>query len=548
MKNITIFILGLLTSLGGFSQHITGHYFDINRLPINSYFSPLDYAPEKCVEISVHNDAFQKGYFINSGGQRQGGWLRIDYVLEKLELRKGPDEPFNQETIKPKKLKSFVIGQDSFFVIYEDPVFRPTGSVKRKENHVVVQELARNDSVIFAYAHLLSPGAPTEPMYKSKVFEKVYFKINGIEKWWELTESDSLFQLRAKRLFGSIDFIQKKLDAGMYLPQNAIDLIHEYRFYQMYLAKKPIHFDPYWNLTDAPHPNGYEGYIDAMDDGIFSFTFFHKQKKYFSVDLDGGSFDQKAGFLTVYDEEGNVHYKTAYRDNKAAFTQTFYPNQNLHHHYQIRQQTSGKEQVNVLKFNKILSPNGATLEQETFTDPVTNREITYVTKGSNLIQAYREVDDRKIYQLLDPEFTFPYKGLQSDFNNFIHARSLDSLDKGKVSGLVLVHVVVGEKGFVEEFSLLNDLHPELSKYLNMYFNSKYVMASDTRGKFRQMKIGKQKVAYETVIPINFYTTQFDPTDIGQRFSFGTRFVGYLISVAVANINLNWGFRTNFPIK
>ncbi len=520
MKRITsLCLLSILMYCSNLlAQKAVGHFFDINGLPINGYYDPLSYSPEKYIECRPESerdmfgfDIFERGVIYLKDGKQLKGEIKVK--RDKL-VYKAPTEA-RTRNIKFKDLDALVLSTDSFFVS-QDVYSENKVSKQKLEGANIVQYIASFDGYIFSKYHQLN--------YNDKATFLV--QKEGSERWISFAKTKDYYSVYAKKnlnkknpntvrfrntalaVFDKVDLIKEKIENYDYSTPDMMEMIKTAEYYHKYQNGEAIYFDKYWNETHKQNKAKYTANIISLEDTIWTLDYHQNDTLLYTVQYSSFYPNVKDGLFIAYYPNGNPRKKIYYENNKPEFISTFYENGQD----KFKMYTDVAEIRNPkYEFAYFYDENGIDKLTETneqalkIEDKIQNRTINFLFKDKKLEQStIKQSEEAYVYQNCSPFYNDFFirnvEKLQKKFDMEMQFKLLEAYDEG-AQGTILVAVDINEKGKIQGHKLLNSLHPELDRIVNKFMNGRAVM----NYKFKSLKFNNN---LEIVIPFVFKIDNF----------------------------------------
>jgi len=224
----------------------------------------------------------------------------------------------------------------------------------------------------------------------------------------------------------------------------------------------------------------------------------------------------KNGEFISYYTDGNIRQIIVYKNNKPKEVKTFDKVGTIKSHYQyIETKNTTTSEIDIdIKYISVIDSLGNNLIESgnksslVVIDDFAN--VTYTNKYYNkeLISSYRLINGDTVFQLTNPDYNFKIKSLQKKFNYYMTEKEYNEALSVNAQGIILMALVIDNKGYTVECSVLNSIHPEIDKLVNNFINSRLLPKAEYRYKFKPYKKDKTKQFCEVVIPIEFSINRF----------------------------------------
>jgi len=247
-----------------YSQIPVGLKFDLNGQPLNGYFDPLTYSPDKKLTAVHNSDSYEVGYYYDSLGNKIDG--QIKFENDKIFFKKGDDD--FRDKIKPDAIKHFIIGVDSFFVISN---FYFKNRIKIKPEFV--QYITGFNGYTFAKHYHFTSGMAQQYAMRSPIIETFLVKAKD-SLIWENFPNNKRFKESALKYFGHIPYLKEKITLGDYDSEDMLSIIKMAEYYDKYQNSKLIYYDNYWQEINSIEKAKYTAQITDKNDSFWTFEYY----------------------------------------------------------------------------------------------------------------------------------------------------------------------------------------------------------------------------------------------------------------------------------
>lgn len=505
MRKTLFFVVSLMIMKLSFAQVPLGIKHDVNGMPLNGYHDPMTYSPKKRL-LNIHNlDSYETGYYYDASGNKVEGLIKfknskIFFKEEKGEAR---------TKITPGEVNHFVIGVDSFMVI-KDYYFKN----RIRHEPVFVQYITEFDGYRFAkHYHFksgFSQGAGAIPVIET-------YLVRGEQNVaWDNFPDNKNFQKKALIYFGHIPHLKEKLSSDDFDPKDMLSVIKMAEYYQKYDNEEPIWYDKYWQEVRKEKDAEYKANIRSRSHSQWTFDYYKDSLKLYQANYSSFFPHEKNGPFTSYYPNGQKRQVISYDDNKPKRVSNYNQSGVLIDDYLIIEHTNDyNEKVDVdIKYiavndslgNNILNSKGkSTIDR---TDELTGNIYTSVFEGDQLKTCYRMNGKDSIFQIVNPDYKFKIKPLETKFEFYLPQCNLNQAIRDNAQGTILVSLLIDWQGYVVETTVLNHIHPEIDEFVESFLEKSLSKNAEFRLKFKPFKRYKQKRFCEVVLPIEFGIDRF----------------------------------------
>jgi hypothetical protein len=509
MMNLKPLIFGLLLFqlFIAQAQINVGPRIDVGGMFLGNVISPIFYNPKKAVECT--NPLFKsgKGYYYNASNKKNEGILSIhngkivyfrennNSDLQKLEL---------------DDIRSFVIEKDSFLIHEEDKL------ISKK---IILQAFMTIDGDEFAH----TPFKKSSTNWNSLEIE-FYVKNRNSTKYTAVRKKSGGFIKDIAPLTKKYPFVYYKVVGRHWEYQSLYKILKYIEYIKKYKTKGRIFFDSNLVETNDQENALYYAYITKYKNGEFIMEFFDRSNikkvkanfyEIFPNKLDGQVLNYypngKVASLHLFKKHEAkkknlmlIINKEDLEDHKLVLQQTYYPNGK--HKTKAIVSTANDQKFKIVKFN---DSEGNNLLDKSYTgeftifDSLWNTNYFFTIKNGYLKESYRVVNGIKVYQAITPKSFRGYE-LQSELQEEL--RRLDDRNTFSTNkkGIVLVSLIVDDKGFVKSYYTLNKINKEYDDLIkNIIVDNCIDDSKGTRIKFPKYKVKRKAVYYEVLIPFKF---------------------------------------------
>jgi hypothetical protein len=499
---ITLFILN---TVDVFSQVPVGLKYDINGEPFNGYYDPLTYSPKNKLSINLKTGLFERGSYYDKSNNKIGGYIRFenDRIWFKQTLSD------LKRIIMPEEINSFVLGVDSFFVI-TDFYFKR----KLKSKPEFVQFLSRINEVTFVKHYHFSSAAGQQYGGRPAIIESVLAR-NKKDSVWDNFFKDK-FEINVAKYLDVPEEITRKIDSGKLTESSISSIVKIAEYFKKYNAKDTIYFDAYWQEISAQKLAKYSAVITEKKGSHWTLNYFNKEVRIYTITYGSFSPNIKVGSFFSYYSNGEKRQEIIYVDNKPIEFKTYTKKGALQTQYKYEQTVDKITDITKVYHDYIFAGDSIgnnLLDSSKITHQVVSDESSEVTYHRSffmdrIIGAYWDLNGKKIHQVTNPNFDLKIKPLIRKLNYFLSDVKFNGALAENAQGIVLVAVIVNEKGFVFKSTILNKLHPELDVIVNDFVKEYLSPGGDESHRFKPLRKDGVKESFEFVIPIAFGINKF----------------------------------------
>ncbi|MEM1134457.1 MAG: hypothetical protein AAGI07_01365 [Bacteroidota bacterium] len=492
-----------------YAQIPIGHYYDNNGTPFHGYFDPIEYSPRKQLNLSHQSRGFRKGHYYDKEGNKHNGEIKFDINRIYFRMHNGEEE----EKIKAKDVKSFVIEIDSFFVPRIINGYDYDGYFESRIQNRFFQHISETSTLTLAKEYILTnrmQGYFNTAYYVNLNKSK---KKDGSPVWTRVPEGKKEFRQAALQYFGHIPYLPEKLENKEFTFSSLLSLVKTNEYFEKYQANEPIYFDKNWQETTEKEKAVYRGDIENLVDSVWTISYYQGDTKLYSGNYTAFLPSRFYDTFTAYYPDGTPRKITLYKANKPRQVTTYFPNGNVHYQYEVFKsiQTPGIVHKN---FKIVNTPEGNNLLtskpfEEHFIDETTGREIINFFKLEQLKYSYHIQNGEKIYQANDAALIPRINKLNtrlSRFKNLMNDIFFDNFDD--IQGTIILLVTVDEKGYVSSCKRLNALNQKVDSMTDEFLRTNIHPVDNKSAKLGKYLVNDEPVKYEMVVPLNISITKF----------------------------------------
>lgn len=500
MKSGIISLFVFIICSSAYSQVQVGLKHDINGIPFNGYFDPLIYSPvNKITKVySGSYGSYEFGYYFDKTGKKIKGLLKFDN--NKIYFRNKSGD--YGSLIEPGEINHLVLGVDSFFAIRKYYV-----KDRIKDKPEFVQYIASFDDLTFVKLYQFSN--------QSLISESFLVKQKDSLMWQNFPDNIK-FKNQALKYFGHIPYLKEKISSGKYKSEDMLSIVKMAEYYHKFKNSQSIQFDKYWQETSDVNRAVYSASITSLRDSIWTFEYYKDSAKMFQADYSSFYPIIKNGLFISYYSDGKIRQTVFYKNDKPQETKVYSKSGLLHTQYKYIEKKKGNlsktftdiEYVQVLDSlgNNILMDKSKSRVE--VMDEFNDKLYTGRFDKKQMISFYRLSGVDTIFQITERDYDFNVTSLQEDFDQFIGKKKVDDALRDNAHGIILVSLVIDEKGYPLESSILNKLHPDYDKLVESFIKDKIFIKAEYRYKLSPYKKAKVKRTSEVVIPFIFSVERF----------------------------------------
>ncbi len=507
MKKILHVLIFLMSISYINAQTPVGLKHDVNGIPFNGYYDPMSYTPVKKISRVHSLESFEKGYYYNRKGGKIEGLLKFKSNNNAFFKEKKDDL---RRKLRIKQVRHFVIGVDSFFAI--NKFFYKK---KLKDKPVFLQYITEiNDYVFAKYYHSAPPIGSTVEFIETFLVKEPNSVI-----WTAFPKNKKIFEERALKYFGHIPFIADKINSGEYSSADMLSIIKMAEYFEKHKNSKPVFYDQYWQEVKDADKATYSAMIVEKVDSIWTFDYYKGKTKIYQAQYSSFFPHIKNGEYKAFYPDGTTRQSIIYSENKPQEVSNFSAEGLIQTHYRIHveenQHQPWKTRVDI-NYTVAYDPKGQNILKSDHTlgfpihDTFSGFDYTYNYKKGELLSVYRVQDKDTIFQITDPNYKIKLDPLQRRFDYFITMTENDFTNaiQENAQGTVLVNLLIDDKGYVLEGTLLNSVHPDIDQLVKDFISKKLLKGAEFRYKFKPYKKDRKKRHCEVVIPFEFNIDRF----------------------------------------
>lgn len=502
----SILLICVILYAAGFlkSQTPVGLKRDLSGQPFNGYYDPLTYSPARKIESTFSNYYYEAGYYFDAVGNKQEGLIKIEgnKVIYKRK------DHYDKSNLVPDQVTGFVAGADSFFC-----VTAINRNNKIKHNPEFVHYIGQYAQYVLARHSYSSAEMAQIYLDKPSIVETYLIKSKDSAVWASFSDNKK-FKEQALTYFGDCPVIHKKIETGAYSYKDLNTIFKMADYYRKYQAKELIFYDRYWKEVRFLTRDGYSAKITNLVDSIWTLDYYQGSNKLYQANYSCLFPVIKNGDFTSYYPDGKVRKIEQFTNNELLETKTFDTKGLMTCHYKIietKNETSEKKpkELQFISINDSLGNNLPIHDQmcktQTF-DSFENTSYTCIYSSDKVVSCYRLLEKDTVFQITKPEEVVIYK-LQSRFGGFMRDKSLEEALAANAEGIVLVSMIIDDKGFVIKSELLNRLHPQIDNLIENFLSENLLVGAESRFRFVPFKKNKSKRYCEVTVPFKFSTNR-----------------------------------------
>jgi len=512
MKKKVATILLLLTFLSKMllAQICVGLKYDINGTPLNGYFDALTYNPKEKITGIYYSDSYENGYYFDTDGRKITGQIR--FKGDKIFFRSGKTE--SRDKIRPREIKQFVIGIDSFIAIsnyYHNE--------RKKKDWEYAQYITTIDGYTFVKHYYFPSGVAQQYGGKPPVIETYLVKADDNDTW-ELLNDKGTVHKSLEKYFPLIPNMEKRFKKAQSSNDATLCLIKMAAYYHNQQTATPVYYDQYWQEVRDAAKATYRAEIHDRHDSIWTFDYYREQTKLFSAHYSSFYPNVKEGEFSSYYPDGKIREIILYEKDEPKETKLFDERGRQTYYYlTAAKQGSAKKRKKeetderMIQFASVTNTAGENIiragnemVEHTSIDPLDGSVYNYLFQNGTLLTAYRLPGKDTIFQTVNGNLNFKMAPLQKKFDNYMLTKQYEEALSENAQGTLLVSVLIDRKGAVRSGKVLNSIHPEIdslaSRFVKEYLCSGYKLVTNVNN--------KKRAAFfiETVIPFEFGINRF----------------------------------------
>ncbi len=515
------------------AQLAVGFEFDASGNPMDGYFDELSYQSDDPVHITHNSDSFEKGAIYDLNGNKTEGLIK--YENKKILFK--VDDFVYRDKIKPDSLIGLTVGVDSFIVINN---FYYKGSLKKEKQFAQLIAEVEGDQFVkyYKFNNVRLQGTP--PIVISYLGKK---KEDNI--WYEL--KGNKLKHHGSKFFGLVQDFNQRLKAGKfdesgsllwltekfpnfygksgwqgYQPTNppkpieeekVYGLIKELEYLNKYRKGRELNFDTHWSEIKKTNSSGKTAKIIGISKNGWELHYYQEGKKVYEINYSSLFPHEREGLFKAF-EDGKLVKEVKYSENEPQKVSIFHNESLLYEYFLAPIRNSYGDKIGKEVVYKSIYNQGEDLLANyingvyNWTDPITDLQYTYDIREGRLVSSYRLENDKKIYQITNADQKLKINKLQRDITVDINTEELQSTLIENAQGTVLVKVLINPDGKADNYKVLGSIHPEFDKVLKDYLDSNILEHANFRITFKALKVKKEKVFFETYIPIQFSINKF----------------------------------------
>ncbi|MCT4663983.1 MAG: hypothetical protein N4A45_01965 [Flavobacteriales bacterium] len=510
------------------AQDQMGELFDFTGVPMNGYFDPISYAPQNLILFSPPEEMFRKGYYYQSNGKKvEGYFIRKKKKFVYTELL-GNDQ--FAVKFKAKKIKNFVIGIDSFFAInnYENNsrIVKSSCFVEliSEVNGDQFVRFPITNNTVFKYSYLAK-----------KKDETVYYQLNSFLEDKEI----------AKKFFGQNQQLTQEIFDEEYESKDLYKIIKKFTYLHKAKNGIPIYFNEFWKEVNSPHLAKYQGYLKENNQDKWVIDFYENEEKLYRATFLKQIPLVKDGTFEAYYAEGSLKKTIEYEDNIPSVVKTYFRNgdlqnefhlllhekedkkfklfKNNEHAHSVKKNVT-KEWYSYTHFMRNGLPIDSLTKKLTFKD---NRGVENIFHFENRIlkKAFFIENGQNIYHFTNSEFPFDASKLQARMALFMEKNYDPETINTSVSGVYLVHVILGKDGRVKKAKRLNNLEKTNDILIQKFVDNYLLRLQKQKGlKLETLTIEGNPEQFSFVIPIEILTQKGLSNDLSPLMNYDHLFM------------------------
>lgn len=519
MKTVLSFLfLYLLINLCH-AQNPVGYFYDVDNTPIDGFIDDIAYSPKTSLILTHNSVSFEYGSYYTLSGEKVDGMIKF----ENKKFWYKPDKASVKEKIRPVEVQSILVGIDSFFITQNFNVERPVSGAALRTKPEPVQFIAKVGNYIFAKHYNFSSGMSQSYAGTASIIETYLVKKIEENKWTSFPKRADAFKKVATKYFSHIPYLLAQIEDEELDENDMMTLIKTSEYFDKFNNKEVIKLDRYWQETNKQEHTKFTAKIISVEDSVWTLDYYAGDTKLATAQYTSFYPYRKDGMFKWYFASGSERKSVLYKNDNPKAVKLYAENGQLLQHYKrVKNEVEDKNQIVYLAYNdnqgnSLLDDSGTGIA--TIEDQVFDRQIVKEIKNFKIQKSYIKKGSKIIHQLTDSKLKFKFRPLEKRFN--LHSAEVDLEDAAEynVQGVILIYLEIGTDGYASNFKVLNQLHPKLDMVAISFLNQTIGASASFRQKFKPIKINKEKIAYELVIPITFginrfyrqqYTPYYDP--------------------------------------
>lgn len=485
------------------AQDYIEYKFDLSGFPIGGYIDPIAFSPDKGINYMHYLDAYSSGYYYNHSGEKVDGFIKfknrsIQYKNEKSEYK---------ERFKPTEVKYFVIGVDSFFTATN---FEYGG--RKMSGPEYLQFVAAFDTVEFAkYYHFNQSGVGDQSFY-----DYYLYRTENDGQWRSMSDKQHYLTNGFRMSFSSCFDIVYNSKPYTEPDNSLLKLIKTAEYQYKYDNSECIYLNENWQeIKDEPNFKYYARIINKID-SIWNIAYYNETNKLYEVSYSSIFPNKKYGYFKIFNPEGGIRKLVEFENNKAISNKTYTINGDLQSVYKldtVKRADAKSARLRII-YEFVADSKGNNLIQQrdsfmlTMHDTILNRDVFQYFRDGELVKSTFEYKEMEVYQITDPNYKFKIKSIQSAFNSYMSDQQYEDEYLENAQGQVLVSVIINKKGYVESFIPIFISNSGTGNMVTNFYNFKLTSGVEDRYRFKPLKINKEKVYCELVIPFDIGISSF----------------------------------------
>jgi len=489
------------------AQIEVGLMHDLKGVPLNGYFDPIIFSSQKTVYSTPIPDSYELGHYYDSSGVKINGLIKFDQ--KKIFYKKNKND--KKITIEAGKIKSLIVGVDSFIVVKEKLI----NNVNTSEPQFV-KYLASFDNYIFAKHYHFFSNMQRGMGAASASYESYLVKHKDSLIWDKFSTETALFKYQAMKYFGHIEPIKAKIEANKYSEEEMESILKMAEYYYKHKNFESIYYDIYWQETRNVNRAVYFAKIIDYNNSSWTLAYSNKDYKLYQAKYTSFSPNEKEGEFSCYYPNGNLRQVIFYVKNKPTEVKIYNTNGVMISNFQF---VKGKDnlwseptpKIKYLVFldtlgNDILknNPNASV----NITDHFNHETYTYRFENNELVSCYKLLNGDSIFHSTDINYNFDDEKLQEKFISFIKDKNYDEAVSENAQGTILVSLLMDADGNPLKYNILNKLHPQLDSLVEQFIKIKLSPTGASPLQLKAYKKGKLKRSCEILIPFEFSINRF----------------------------------------
>ncbi|MEL7005470.1 MAG: energy transducer TonB, partial [Bacteroidota bacterium] len=477
-----------------------GFVLNISLKEVGGYID-MYYFPSKRADVRwLYSTKYSSGEYTDREGLTHIGFIKQTDANDEIAFREISDKPNTRKKLSAKKVRSYKIGLDSFFV----------------KDNVKLISVSGKDVVL--KSAFLSNVFENDKIKIHKFFYPSYsypvYIIESSNELFPVPKNAELFTKTMPEWFEDYKYLSDKIANEEYTYKEMGTIIALYELYHKVMDKKPIYFDQDWKEIENKDEAVFYADVSLNQDSLWTLNYYDfNDKKLIEGNFSSFGPEVREGKFTWYYPNGNKLRETKFKnDEQVNSTKEYFENGKLHWEYYQRSKEDKEEPIesflgvspprneDVRRFQKVYDNLGNKLfdrdGEEILYDPYLDRKITRRYKAGLLVESFFfDSEDGKIYQQVDGK-NAKLKSSMEFLTRIPYPQ--ESIVKG-VEGLAMARIIIGLDGKIIDSEIIKGV----DEYIDEAVISHFKELENKKVYFKPAKSGKTKVFQEIVVPIYF---------------------------------------------